>query len=481
MPVKTHDRAFDPFLRIILTRTDLDSCAFEIDTFLHDLYGGKVPAKRTDIDMLRVCIFDSVRRYGDKTRNLGGFFSNHPLQVAQALAAEGADPVTVAAGLYHDVPEEGISRLRKEYIHHAEACYRALHGSAVQPEEIVALRAAGRATFDQAEQNLIRGYLDELQKLLRRALRDRGVKDREGDVFLRNLLGTVSLVTRTHDQTYYQAIASITESGVFRRLLHSQQGIDRAIAVKFADRLTNSLDLSMDYRIRRRKNVHRSDVVRITERRLKAAFEGGSREAREKIVEEFRTNRDCHPERGERGYRGSEKLYQFYKAIVLVHISRTRRMKKAEMLRETAELKMVYRKGGLESRLLEVNLAELNDIIAHLITFHVPPRVAARTMQEFEHYERAGGLLRATKAGGPSKFDGIIETFFDTRLSGNKDALQELYRNKQGMLRAALGFRRVSELFMEDASFRFTGIGTGGLKTEAREAGTTSQQGAGPG
>jgi len=469
MAVKSRDRAFDPFLRVILTRAEIDDCAFEIDTFLHDLYGGKPPENRSEIEMLRICIFDSIRRYGDKKRNLGGFFANHPLQVAQVLAGEGASPVTVAAGLYHDVPEEGISRLRKEYIRHAEACYRALHGAAVLPEELAALRRAGLATFEQAEQNLIRGYLDELQKLLRLAMLDSRVKASEADTFLRNLLGTVSLVTRTHNQTYYQAMAVITESGVFRRLLHSQQGIDRAIAVKFADRMTNSLDLSKDYRIRRRKSAKRAEVARITERRLRTVFDDGTREARDKIIEDFRDNRACHPPKGERGYRGSEKLYQFYKNIVLVHISRTRRMKKAKVLRETPELKMVYREGGLEAHLLDVNLAELSDIIEHLITFHVPPRVAARTLQEFEEYEQAGGLLRATKAGGPSKFDGIIETFFDTRLSGRKDSLQALYRNKQGMLRAALGFRRLSELFKEDASFRFAGVGPSGLKAEARE------------
>jgi len=468
---KKRERNLDPFLRDVLESDGLEDCFFQVDSLLHHIYPDSAPASTAEQEMLKVCLHDSVRRYGEKQRNLGGYFANHPLEVAVVLGAEGAEPVTVAAGLYHDVPEEGVSRLRKEYVRHAEACYRALHGAAIRHEEVKQLRQAGRQTFEQAESNLIRGYLDELQKLLRQAFRARGVQPRSADAFLRTLLDTVALVTRTHDQTYYQAMSRSTVSGVWRRLLKGQQSIDRAIAVKFADRLTNSLDLSKDYRVRRRRNRNRDKVVQITERRLRQAFRAGGEAMRERLEQDFRQNHDYHPAKGERGYRGSEKLYQFYKNIVLVQVARSHRRLRKRGLKETSAYRMVYREGGLEERLLDVNLQELNDIIQHLLTFHVRPTVAAKVLEQFTEYDAAGGLRRATKAGGASKFDGIIERFFDTRLGGNKQALAHLYRNKQGMLRAALGFRRLSELYKTDEQFSFEGVGPSGLKAEERKTG----------
>ncbi|NOZ85906.1 MAG: hypothetical protein GXP49_06520 [Deltaproteobacteria bacterium] len=464
---KTRQRNYDLFIEDILSSENIDDCSFQLESFLHQLFHGKTAIDKDHLEIMRSCLFDSIRRYGDQKRKLGGYYANHPLEVATVLAREGANPATVAAGLYHDVLEEGVARLRKELIRHEEAKYRALYGSAASFDNLATARSHGQKSFLRRETKIIQSYIEIIQSDLKSLMLGRGVPAKIADVSIRNILSAVLLVTRTHNQTYYEAMSNITGTGMLHRMKHGQEGIDRALAVKFADRLTNSLDLSRDYKIRKTHTDY-GKVARITEASLRHAYFPADPERQRLLEGDLIMNRNHHPARGERGYRGSEKLYQFYKNIVLIHISRTRMLRRRLSTVKSPDLSMVYRKGGLEERLLNVNLSELNDILEHLLTFHLRSKVAARILEEFDEYDESGGLREATKAGGPSKFDGIIERFFDTRLTGNKKALQDLYRNKQGMFRAALGFKRVSELFKEDSEFRFEGIGPRGLKPQDR-------------
>lgn len=362
-----------------------------------------------------------------KPRRLGGPYFLHPEQTVNVLIGVGvSDPVTLLAGLFHDAVEEQLSPFYKEL---------------QKTKKIVHLKR-GR------EDKKIGDTCNTIHTMLYGDLAALQISDAKK--IAEQVCETVNLLTRRKTERYYGAIDRFFNP-LQLRFPENQQ---RAIIIKFADRLANTIDLvRADYttfpaEIRHQEILDaydQNDTVKIRHLKTKA-----KRHARD------------HPPKTNGKFRGDQKLHPCFKNIIVLNQYREWVLAGNAAIPEVEEM-------GLAKKTEDTT----EKIIDHLCTYHAAntvlnPRRVYDLYTEHRAYEQSGGYERVTQPRSEKVegYDGIVQRFFDAKIRGNTRALAPLYKDRSLMLRAAIAFNHLSNRYCTDPEFHLHGLTARGIEPE---------------
>jgi hypothetical protein len=360
-------------------------------------------------------------------RKLGGPYFLHPEQTVAVLLDAGiTDPVTLLAGLLHDVVEERLSAFYKE----------------------LARKKVKYNIRTEREKKLIAQEVKNLQQRLATDLMQHSVS--EADVLAMHVCEVVQSLTRRKKELYYSSIKRLFDPPQ----LVCAENASRAIIVKFADRCANTLDLERaDY------TVYPAHI------KLQDIIDAYTQHNPKRITELCAQTREYaaeHPMKQEGKFSGDQKLHPCFKNIILMNQYRE------WVLAGNASL------GAVEAMDLPgITLRTTQKIIDHLCTYHcgngtLNPQIVFNLYEEHERYKHSGGYACVTRAHSSYQgYDGIVQRFFHAKIRGNTEALAELYNNRALMFRAAIGFNNLCFLYQTDPLFHLRGLTSSGVHAEA--------------
>lgn len=379
--------------------------------------------------------YDAIQQYKNAApRKLGGPYFLHPdLVFRKALAAGVTDISTLLVALYHDVIEENIA-------------------TAIRNENY---QKNGRRKINK-EQLLIKEYLLTLSQHISSGLWSLGFAAGYSMQRAHDVTEVVGLLSRQQHEAYYRSIGRVFAP----RKKVAEKNIERAIIVKFLDRLGNMDDLERTTTAARRIDSIGVDL-------LIAAWDARTtgdvplaQELRERILLETKKLTKQHPEKEEGEFTGDQRLYQCFKNIVLINRYTERELMEKKPIPTVSRL-----------HLAKATRQEAQIILNHLCTYHcgddiLNPEKVYEIYQLHLDYERRGGYKKVTRTG-THIFDGLLQRFFDAKVRGNNDALHALYENRYMMCIAALAFRHIADQYIQDPSYYLVGLTQRGLKPHA--------------
>lgn len=379
--------------------------------------------------------YNAIQQYRDAApRKLGGPYFLHPdLVFKKALAAGVTDISTLLTTLYHDVIEEKIATaIRKGY----------------EPKK--------RTRKLNKEQVLIKEYRLELSQDISSGIFSLGFATGYAMQMASDVTEVVGLLSRQQHEEYYQSIGRVFA----QRQKVAPENIERAIIVKFCDRLANMEDLERSTTAARRRDSIGVDL-------LIAAWDARitgdvplAQELRERILFQTKELARQHPEKEKGEFTGDQRLYQCFKNIVLINRYTERELMEKKPIPTVSRL-----------HLAKATRQEAQIILNHLCTYHcgddiLNPEKVYEIYQLHLDYERQGGYKKVTRAG-THIFDGLLQRFFDAKVRGNNDALHALYENRYMMCIAALAFRHIADQYIQDPKYYLVGLTQRGLQPHA--------------
>ncbi len=252
------------------------------------------------------------------------------------------------------------------------------------------------------------------------------------------LLGEMDPSWRMHDR-----IAALTRQPhedyftYLDRVLDCAQEIPELVRVKLADRLDNTLDLSIDLQSET-ADIDCMDMI------FDTLFTGCH-------VAQRRTFH--HPIPGK--INGSRRLYQLYKNVVFLSVLRRRSLDGIDQA--------AFR---LFDALAAHSLEQARSVLVHIFVYHICDIAEQRAiLHEAMDYCQQGRIRSLTPINDPHRLDGLFDSYFahsDRKLLGTR--LAELYRNKSMMALIALAMSAIFSSFRNDPSFLIEGIGGDGLE-----------------
>lgn len=379
--------------------------------------------------------YDAIQQYQNAARRkLGGPYFLHPdLVFRKALAARVTDTSTLLVALYHDIIEEKIA-------------------TAIRNEDYP---KNGRRKINK-EQLLIKEYLSELSQCISSDIWSLGFATGYAMQIASDVTEVVGLLSRQQHEAYYQSIGHVFAP----RKKVTQENIERAIIVKFCDRLANMEDLEHSTTAAQRRDSIGIDI-------LIAAWDARitgdvplAQELRERILSQTKKLAKQHPEKEKGEFTGDQRLYQCFKNIVLINRYTERELMEKKPIPTVSRL-----------HLAKATRQEAQIILNHLCTYHcgddiLNPEKVYEIYQLHLDYERRGGYKKVTRSG-THIFDGLLQRFFDAKVRGNNDALYALYENRYMMCIAALAFRHIADQYIQDPSYYLVGLTQRGLKPHA--------------
>ncbi len=253
----------------------------------------------------------------------------------------------------------------------------------------------------------------------------------------------------------------------FEDLSISQSDIENSAVCKFADRIANTREMrNPETEKQRRKRLGNleefsmDDIIdafgvdKITGETGWVNYEKvGELDDKSRLLKGPGT----HPgnKKSKSYFKGNKRLYTLFKNIILIQSYRLYK-------EEHVDIRRVDEIDRLEATLLEETANEAQQIIDHLCSYHTQSDLSVekvvRVYQFYVEYRNNGGFERATSAKvditkdkledmGADMFDGLIEKIFDTRILGDKEPLQKIYRRKSIMLAAALSIKHLCEKY----------------------------------
>lgn len=237
----------------------------------------------------------------------------------------------------------------------------------------------------------------------------------------------VDILARRSTETYYRYLG---------RVLDHAPDIPELVRVKLADRLDNTLDLSIDLQ---------SETAGIDcfEYIFDVMFTGAT---------PARGRRFRHPVPGKMN--GAKRLYQLFKNVVFLTILRQRGMDRLD--RPTMRL---------FQELAMASLRQTQNTLVHLFVYHVTDHAQQRAIiEDTMQYCQRGEISRITRPSGRSPLDGLFTSRFDLEDKSELDRrLEELYADKPLMVRVSVAYSAVFSSFLYDPDFNIRGIDEAGI------------------
>jgi hypothetical protein len=182
----------------------------------------------TDRLLLKDIIEYTIHSHGTQTRQTGGLYARHPLEVSYAVAQNVTDFPSIAAALLHDHPEERAEEQLNEYLKNQLSLIFRIP-IIVSPYVWYKRHRTDRNAFFEHELNSL---YEELNHIV-----DRRVRDSYKREYYRKVHSVYSIdqvLTRRGEGTYYDDIRNIFKSEL------SYENKVRAILVKLKDRDNNA-------------------------------------------------------------------------------------------------------------------------------------------------------------------------------------------------------------------------------------------------
>ena len=427
-----------------------------------------------------------------KERKVTGLpYVNHPLKVATILGAERVDEqhenyritgdlITIVAALGHDGPEEFYdAKIRKRVYELAQKDVerkqlleqrleqgkkktsqtwkknktQMLEELAATKRRLKRVKGHVDSEFERQEEMIHQEYLMNMQQNLIQELSEL-ISPEKARYYVEHALAAMKLVTRRQNELYYDSVKKVFISDDDSL---SRRDRKRAAIIKFADCMANTLEL---------ERSNGSDFQgRILYQQIIDVYEKNKDDQKQLRTELRRLERTAqtfsmHKKRYKPGeFKPYEKLYRCYKNIILVNEYRIYKNKNGEI----PEISNI--------QLLQETISVLDSVLAELCSYYTKPHAGRGQMsfdkiydlyQENEMYKQSGGYNGVTdpeeKGSKPSSFDGILKFFFDTRVHGDPEPLEKLYRNKEELFRVTLGLRTLAETYKKERMFVLQGF-----------------------
>lgn len=478
---RVFNTAIESILKINKYNPNKRYCPLEY-IFSNIIGSQKIDKKTRDIFLY--ILYDSIKCYGELERKIGGYYQNHTLGTAMLYhqsKEHKPDIPGLIASQDHDIPEELVSEEIKKATEMTvenlkENSRRPLGDEEVKKKYSEIKNSIIKNLSITLEKEMITGILQDL--ISRRKffqVQNLGMKEEEVNSIQDPAMRVVKSLTRLGSQTYYQSFFSLYHQGIFgipdkslNRIIYDlkhisiksllipfkrNEDLERALTIRFCDALCNTYDLMA---VKREGwdpgNYLHADTIY---ENLKATPYESFRKEYEK---DFLKSRAKHPDKNRhKRLRGVDRLNRIFKNMIIINIARERKIKP----------KVIYSSGMLEQKLIDESIKQIIDVKNHLSGYHVPPVEVYTAMRETIEYEKKGGFERATKKSDKSKYDGMLEVFFDKRIRGVDDPLDSLdeEKNKPTLLRAAIGFEYIFKKYRQNPEFIFKGLDWYGLRT----------------
>jgi hypothetical protein len=241
------------------------------------------------------------------------------------------------------------------------------------------------------------------------------------------LMERLDWLTRRPEESYFQYIG---------RMLDHVPSTPSVFRVKLADRLSNVMDMVVDI-ADPMSGVDFFDVI----------FQG-------LYVNSFKGHKSSteHPYNP---MKGSERLYQLFKAAVIMSLYRQRRIDT-----EDATTRILF------DSLARAGMKEAQRIVLHLFRYHLSDVKEQRDLlMDVLDYSQKGYLDKATLPNPKLRLDGLFLTRFDdSDRNVRKQKLDQLYDDKPLMLEAAMAFVVINQNFLCDPEYFVRGITEEGVR-----------------
>jgi hypothetical protein len=390
---------------------------------------------KPEFRLLALTALLAIPNYGNSVRKLGGRYFNHAYSAAKIVSQERVnsngerlypDLITIIGTLYHDASEVQIAEHKTD-----------------------------TENFDELQ--LANFLNDHLVQELKGEMLKTGVRPQYIKQINSSLRDILQKVTGLRDESKYNQIGELFTSP-------DKKNGERAVAIKYADRLANTRDLDRpngngsskyfgwirnfyDPTIRLDDIAHFWDDFNYI-----------------KLPMKFALNKLIPEEREYFSLRGENKLKNFYKNSVLTNMKRQHK----PIGRPSKEMAIVNQ---LEKELTAESNKGLAEHLRHILTYHINPLRAWVAYAELDRYEELGGFKGVTESHKWSTFDGYVKDVFDPILNGNKKVMQVLGTEKMLQYRATLLLKRLFEIYQREPNFLVKGIGRQGIHDLAAPAG----------
>jgi uncharacterized protein YbgA (DUF1722 family) len=243
------------------------------------------------------------------------------------------------------------------------------------------------------------------------------------------LMERLTVLTRRGDsETYYEYIG---------RLLERSDQTPELVRVKLADRLDNTLDLRIDYR----DPLENVDFFGYLFGTL--------------FIPDFRSYRPELPHTAEL-MDGGRRMYGLFKTAVTL-----------SLMRQTGAIADDDRAAhALFEALCVASMKEAQRILMHIFGYHHTDVDQQRALlMDTMEYCRGGGVGSITDPSEPHRLDGLfLEQFDFADRKRRHEKLDELYRDTDLMIQAAVAFIVIFMSFLDDPSYYLQGVSADGIK-----------------
>lgn len=406
----------DETLQLILKEQENSQYSDFANRYAPEIAAPLIPAQSrlsdSDLKILESMTKRAIHWYGGELRKLGGLYFNHPWSMGKLLAEMDADLDTIIGALYHDLPDLQIARERKQG--------NVINERAFAYEYIKFL-------MDQSSEDLKRRQVSDA--------------DREG------FIGSVHEILRVNvglkDESPYRQRGDLFKS----------PNTLKATAVKFSDDLLNTRDLD-------RPNPEESF--------LPEWFTGFfTEELSFETVDELETklnvmtpvlyyvNQILPEARKKISLKGAEKLKKFYKNVTLVNI---KRFNYGNIAYDNSKHAVIVRE--LEKQLVSESKVKAREHAEHMIRYHINPFWARHSLNLLKEYK---GFHEITAPHKWSPFDGLVDSYFDKMIRGDKRAVEIMNKNKLLQFRATILLWKIFELYEKEPNYVISGLDERGI------------------
>ncbi len=243
-----------------------------------------------------------------------------------------------------------------------------------------------------------------------------------------NMRQRIEALTRLSGEDYF---------GYLGRVIEAARDNPDLVRIKLADRLDNTLDLSVDIR----SETHEVDCFELMFDVLFTQSHLGQHV-------DFR-----HPITGR--INGSRRLYQLYKNAIFL-----------SLLRQHGKDRIDPPTERLFHALAHTSLRQARQILVHLFVFHVQSIHHQRALlHEALEYCQAERIAKILPAEHPHRLDGVFDSVFNhAHRPTLKKSLDTLYTDKPMMALVAIAFIATFSSFRNDPSFSIAGISSAGIQ-----------------
>ncbi len=237
----------------------------------------------------------------------------------------------------------------------------------------------------------------------------------------------IEALTRRENEDYF---------GYLGRVMDAAEQSPELVRIKLADRLDNTLDMSVDVR-------SETEEVDCFELVFDVMFTSSH------LGQQLPLR---HPVTGR--INGSRRLYQLYKNAIFLSILRQRGKDRVD---DSAI--------RLFQALAHASLRQARQILVHLFMFHITSTHHQRALlNEAMEYCQSERIAEVHPADHPHRLDGVFDTVFNIPDRKKlRRSLDELYADKPMMSLVAIAMAATFSSFRNDPSFYIDGIDPAGL------------------